>query len=144
MIFIVAAASLLLSLVGKFLADTYLHRHIALVSRYVGLEPVSNSGIAFGLRIPGRFQELLILGAILFVLLLARRARSSIQQISFGLILGGALGNLLDRFLDGTVTDFFQVGLFPVFNVADSCITAGVLLLLLESLVRGSAPAQSR
>jgi lipoprotein signal peptidase len=63
-----------------------------------------------------------------------RAKGSAAQRVGFGLIIGGALGNVADRLLDGHVTDFFQVGAFPIFNVADSCITVGVVILLAESL----------
>lgn len=56
-------------------------------------------------------------------------------QISIGLIVGGALGNLIDRILLGYVIDFIQVGWWPVFNVADSAISVGAILLVL-TLVR--------
>jgi signal peptidase II len=58
------------------------------------------------------------------------------SQAGFGLILGGALANVVDRFPDGLVTDMIQVGAFPVFNVADSCITVGLGLLLLEIVLK--------
>ncbi len=51
------------------------------------------------------------------------------------MIVGGALGNVIDRIRDGAVTDFFQVGGFPIFNVADSFITVGVGVLLLEMIL---------
>ena len=52
-----------------------------------------------------------------------------------GLMLGGAIGNLIDRFTQGYVTDFISVGSFPVFNVADSCVTVGVGLLVLATIL---------
>ncbi len=53
-------------------------------------------------------------------------------RLAMGLQMGGALGNVIDRLMfDGRVTDFISVGLFPVFNIADSSITIGVLVLLL-------------
>jgi signal peptidase II len=64
-----------------------------------------------------------------------RTAQSVYAQVGFGMIIGGALGNVLDRMRDGMVTDFFQVGTFPIFNVADSCITIGVIVLLLEMVL---------
>jgi signal peptidase II len=52
------------------------------------------------------------------------------NRIALGLILGGDLGNLIDRLRFGRVTDFIDPGFFPVFNVADSAITIGVILII--------------
>lgn len=125
-----------LSFAAKLIADTYLHDRIALVDSFVGFLPVQNPGIAFGVQLPGGMQELLILIAFILVVIAAVRSeRSPLGDWGYGLIVGGALGNVLDRVNDGFVTDFFQVGTFPVFNVADSCISIGVALLLAQSLV---------
>lgn len=56
-------------------------------------------------------------------------------HVAFALILGGAIGNILDRIRLGYVVDFVDLHWFPVFNVADSCITIGVCLLLLRMLI---------
>jgi signal peptidase II len=56
-------------------------------------------------------------------------------QISLGLILGGAFGNVIDRILLGYVVDFIRVGWWPVFNVADSAITVGAAVLALFLLL---------
>lgn len=55
-------------------------------------------------------------------------------RIALGLVLGGAAGNLTDRLLFGHVIDFFDFRVWPVFNVADSCITAGIAVILIHSL----------
>jgi signal peptidase II len=55
-------------------------------------------------------------------------------QLTLGLILGGAFGNLIDRVRLGYVVDFIQIGWFPIFNVADSAITVGAALLMLQFL----------
>ena len=60
----------------------------------------------------------------------------SMSVISLSLVLGGAVGNLIDRVWLGYVVDFFDLRVWPVFNVADSCITIGVGLLLWQSLVK--------
>lgn len=61
-------------------------------------------------------------------------------HVAFALILGGAIGNILDRVRLGYVVDFFDLRWFPVFNVADSCITIGVCLLLLRMLRHETTP----
>src|SRR5262249_11740407 len=63
-------------------------------------------------------------------------------RVALGLVLGGALGNAVDRLLTSSVTDFIDVRIWPVFNVADSCIVVGALLLVWR-LSRRPAPAQS-
>jgi signal peptidase II len=105
-----------------------------------------NAGSAFG-----RFQgmtTLLAVGAILVSVLIVREARNAtdrVKLIGYVLVLGGALGNLSDRFfrdpgfLRGHVVDFVSVGRFPVFNFADSCITIGAILLVWRTLRTASA-----
>lgn len=125
-----------ISFATKLFADYFLDHRIALIGSFAGLLPTKNPGIAFGVQLPGGAQELLILLALVLVIVAAFRSeRSKVGDAGYGLIVGGALGNVLDRVNDGFVTDFFQVGTFPVFNVADSCITIGVALLLAQSLI---------
>jgi signal peptidase II len=93
---------------------------------------VQNAGVAFGIHFPPVFQNTLIFCVFVFVLVMAYQSRANkIPSIGFGLIIGGAVANILDRLHDGTVTDFIDVGFWPVFNIADSCITVGVGVLLL-------------
>lgn len=111
----------------------------------VELRLTRNSGGAFSL-----FTNATIVLAILAIVLsvvLARavqRARDRWTVVALSLVLGGALGNLLDRvfrapgFLRGEVVDYVRVGSFPSFNVADSAITVGAILLI---LVAFRAPA---
>ncbi len=61
-------------------------------------------------------------------------------HLAFALILGGAIGNIADRIRLGYVVDFFDLRWFPVFNIADSCITIGVALLLLRMLRHEAKP----
>ena len=72
-------------------------------------------------------------------------AQSLLVRVAFGAIVGGAVGNIVDRFHYGFVVDFVDLHWWPVFNVADSCITVGVALLVLSSLARSQAatPAES-
>ncbi|OGJ55579.1 signal peptidase II [Candidatus Peribacteria bacterium RIFCSPHIGHO2_02_FULL_52_16] len=136
---LVGALSFALSFAAKLLADVYLVERIAIIGQFIGLDPALNPGIAFGLQLPAGFQEILILAALVLVAIFAvRSTKTLLTHVGFGMILGGALANILDRLRDGFVTDFFQVGTFPVFNVADSFITIGVALLLLEWVIEKS------
>lgn len=135
LLYAVTAAAFLLSFAAKLAADAWLHARVAVLGTFAGLLPSRNPGIAFGLRLPAGVQMLLILCALALVAIAAARSHGGkMQRIGFGLILGGALANVVDRLRDGFVTDFFQVGAFPIFNVADSCITVGVCVLLLEGM----------
>lgn len=122
------------SYAAKLLADASLDHRVAVLGEFAGLQYSRNPGIAFGVRLPAGWQEVFIVCALLFVCWLAwTSARTLVSKIGYGLIVGGALANVIDRVRDGFVTDFFQVGTFPIFNVADSCITIGVAFLLAES-----------
>ncbi len=70
--------------------------------------------------------------------------KSKLVRVAFGAILGGAIGNIVDRFHYRYVVDFIDLRWWPVFNVADSCITIGVALLILSSILRERRVAQDR
>lgn len=93
-----------------------------------------NHGIAFGF-LPGSDTIVTILIGLALLALLVYFALHSREQLIWlptGMLIGGALGNVLDRIRDGSVTDFIKLPLgWPPFNVADSSITLGVLALFL-------------
>jgi signal peptidase II len=100
---------------------------------------VRNTGSAFGLFQGG--SEWLKILAILAVILLAvyyvrTASKDWVLAIALGLQVGGALGNIVDRFRHGYVVDFVDVSSFPTFNIADSGITVGVILLMYALLFR--------
>ena len=101
-----------------------------------GIELVDtrNHGVAFGF-LPGNHVAVTILIAVALLLLLAYFARHTALPLLWlptGMLLGGALGNILDRLRHGSVTDFIKLPLgWPPFNVADMSITFGVLILFL-------------
>lgn len=141
--------SFLASYLGKVFADAFLHAPVRLLGSWLWLDYTQNPGIAFGLRLPAAVQPFLIIGAVAVLLWVALKSRhTAVSAVGFGLLLGGALGNIVDRTFDGLVTDYFRAGWFPVFNVADSCITVGVAILVAEGalaeLARRRAAAQPR
>jgi signal peptidase II len=100
-----------------------------------------NTGSAFSL-FQGEVVILVIIAVILVgvLLVMAGRAPTSGRAVILGLILGGALGNLADRLFrggNGAVIDFIALHVWPTFNVADSCIVVGCVLLVV-SLMRGT------
>ena len=98
----------------------------------IELVHVRNRGVAFGLFANGGLV-LVAIGVVSVIALLAffaTHSRRPLVWLPTGLLLGGAAGNLIDRMRQGFVTDFIDLPLWPAFNVADSCITIGVLSLL--------------
>jgi signal peptidase II len=99
----------------------------------VQLVNTRNQGVAFGF-LPGHHVVVTVLVGLALLTLLVYFARNrdrSLIWLPTGLLLGGALGNVLDRLRAGSVTDFIKLPLgWPPFNLADASITIGVLLLL--------------
>jgi signal peptidase II len=111
---------------------------VPVVGRFVGITNVRNSGAAFGL-VPagaGVFMVASIVVAIALVVYVARTPISLWGGVVLGLILGGTIGNGFDRIFYGFVTDFINVHFWPVFNVADSAISIGVVLLIAWNVLR--------
>jgi len=133
----VVVLSLAASVGSTMLVDRFLIERISIIGSWVGFERALNPGIAFSIAFPPLIQSILIFAALVAVTVLALCSlTSTLASVAFGLIVGGALGNIVDRLPDGFVTDFLQVGTFPIFNIADSCISVGVALLLLDLLLQ--------
>ncbi len=81
----------------------------------------------------------LLVVIVLSVLLSAQLRRSALAQVGFGLVLGGALGNCLDRLVHGYVIDFIALPHFYVFNLADAGIAAGLVLVAIPAVQRARA-----
>jgi signal peptidase II len=101
-----------------------------------GVELVNtrNHGVAFGF-LPGSHTAITVLIAVALLALLvyfARHSREPLTWLPTGMLLGGAVGNVIDRVREGSVTDFVKLPLgWPPFNLADLSITLGVLILFL-------------
>ena len=113
---------------------------INVIGDNIRFELARNSGAAFS-GFQG-YTPILAILAIAITVLIARAVRRATDPwIIGGLVLGGALGNLCDRifrspgFLRGHVVDFVALGSFPVFNVADSCVTIGAIILVVRTLM---------
>jgi signal peptidase II len=118
-----------------FLGSSWLPQGWEWLSPYARIVNWNNSGAAFGM-----FQNGSLIFTILAFVVIAAilyyyprvEADDWPLRLAMGLQMGGALGNLIDRLtLGGSVTDFISIGTFPVFNIADSSITIGVIVLIL-------------
>ncbi len=148
-----AAFVVLLDQVTKYLVRQHLELHatVRVLGNFFRLTYVENSGIVFGIRV-GSAQPLitgLSIRAVVLILYYFFRERENhvLIRLSLALVLGGAIGNLIDRILFGRVTDFLDFGIgtyrFFVFNAADSAVTIGVILFLILStfILPDSKPA---
>jgi signal peptidase II len=111
---------------------------VPVVGEFLRLTYTRNSGVAFGLGQGTGFPYYIfsILAALAILAMFVRRqAGDWPRQLALALIFGGALGNLWDRVLSGEVVDFIEVGVrqwyWPVFNVADSAVSVGVVMFAL-------------
>ncbi len=139
MLLVIAVAVLLVDLVTKILAVTQLNpgQPVYLVGEQIRLVLIRNPGAAFSMATGMTWiLTIVAVGVVIGIVRYGRRLTSPWWALGLGLVLGGALGNLIDRFFrapgpfQGHVVDFFAVGNFPVFNVADSAITVGAILLV--------------
>ena len=121
-------------------------KSLVLIADWLKLTYTENTGIAFGISLGSHSLLIaitaLILAALLFYVVFSKN-RTPVFLVTFGLILGGGVGNLIDRVAFGRVVDFIHVdiyqgylfgswmSLWPVFNIADSAITVGACILLI-------------
>jgi signal peptidase II len=110
---------------------------------FLAIRYTLNDGVAFsmfqGYRAPLIIIQSILVVAILIVVFILFRRVARVRKpymvfMSFSLMLGGGIGNLIDRIATGRVIDFLSIGSFPIFNVADTCLTTGCGLLLLYVL----------
>lgn len=108
---------------------------IAIIDNWLELTYIRNTGVAFGLfeGVPQLFTitSIVIVAAAIWLYLKHVPEDHGWLALSLGLIVGGAIGNVIDRIRFGYVVDFVKTldGRFPVFNIADSCIVVGVALM---------------
>lgn len=142
----VAVVVLAFDQLTKFLAVDYLIRHSEIhLAPFLNLVLIHNTGAAFGfLSNAGGWQNIFFIivavTASIFILWMSWRLSAKDKLLATGLmlVLGGALGNLTDRLIHGYVVDFIDVYYgawhWPAFNMADSAITIGAALLVIDAL----------
>jgi signal peptidase II len=158
--FVITAAVVLLDRLTKQYIQSHLteYNSIPVIPGLFRIVHTENPGAAFGMLADGNptLRALVLIGVsaavMLFVAASLFNRQSSLSglatRLGLGFILGGAIGNLFDRIATGTVTDFLEVysgtWSFPAFNIADSAITVGSVLLLIDLLrpTRKTAPQQ--
>ncbi|NEE11493.1 signal peptidase II [Streptomyces sp. SID7499] len=141
-LFAVAAFAYAIDLISKLIVVAKLEHHppIEIVGDWLKFEAIRNAGAAFGFGEAFTVIFTMIAAAVIVVIArLARKLYSLPWAIALGLLLGGALGNLTDRIFrapgvfEGAVVDFIAPKHFAVFNLADSAIVCGGILIVLLS-----------
>ncbi|MGH3485166.1 MAG: signal peptidase II [Nocardioidaceae bacterium] len=148
----VCAIAYVVDVVTKIIAvETLRDRDsVEVVPGVLNLTFTRNAGAAFGLATGLTIVlSLVALAVVVVVIRMAARLRDPVWAVALGLLLAGALGNLTDRVfrdpgvLQGHVVDFLELPNWPIFNVADICITTAALLVVVQSL-RGIGPEGRR
>ena len=113
---------------------------IPVISGIFHITYIENPGAAFGILANHRILFLLLtiaITGIMVYLYLSLRNKKSLAALSLGLVISGAAGNFIDRFLRGTVTDMFDFQIWPIFNIADICICIGIAILCYVLIFKG-------
>ncbi len=142
-VFAISSSVIFLDQLSKLLSAKFLHLNtpVPLIKNFLYLTLVHNRGAAFGILKNQLFLFIAIsFSAIALILASLRNSRNPlILKIALSLILGGAAGNLIDRVRFGYVVDFLDLRFWPVFNLADSALTIGALLLSWSLLFKKDA-----
>ncbi|MFQ5601962.1 MAG: signal peptidase II [bacterium] len=138
-ILIVSLIVVVLDQISKFAVKFYFKLGTShdIFGDVVRLTYIENPGMAFGIQFGGqKFFTIFaaVATVIIFIYIVKAREEKGPLRFSLALILGGAIGNLIDRFLYGKVVDFVDIGLddtrWPIFNLADSSVTIGMIILV--------------
>lgn len=129
---------LVLDQISKLLVVNLLSEPITIIKNFFYLTYVQNKGAAFSI-LTGERLFLIIISIIIIIYLLnytkKNKPETKLEYLAISLVIGGSLGNLIDRIVRGSVIDFLDFNIFgydfPVFNLADTFITIGVILLLI-------------
>lgn len=120
-----------------------LNQEIKVIKNFFSITYLKNTGAAFSIL--ENMTLLLVVISVLFIIFLdkfIKKEEKAINKFSifyYGIIIGGIFGNLIDRIISKSVTDYLSFTIFnynfPVFNFADICITIGVLLLIIDTVI---------
>ena len=131
---------LIIDIISKLVVSSLMNVYdsIVIIKNFFCITYVRNTGAAWSIfegRVLGIIVVSLIIISFIVYYISKQKVKSKLEKIGYSLILGGALGNLLDRIIYGYVIDFLDFNIFgydyPIFNLADSFIFVGVILLII-------------
>lgn len=134
---VVASLVVILDQATKTLAESHLATHSVKLIGPLSLELVYNSGVAFSIGSGSTAVVTIVeLAVLVAVVAYVRKIKSGVTALGFGLVIGGALGNIADRLFrhnNGAVIDFIHTGFWPTFNLADSAVVIGIVVIIMGS-----------
>ncbi len=148
-IIIIILSCILVDQFTKYIISTFfnLEQRYEIIKNFYYLTYYKNSGIAFGMFENGKI--IIIVVSLLLLLLLIYELKNfyknRVAALSFCLLIGGLIGNLIDRIFLGYVRDFLEFDIFninfPIFNISDACIVVGAIILIISSFGSGNKNA---
>ncbi|WP_172249816.1 signal peptidase II [Saccharibacillus deserti] len=154
--YVIALVAFLIDQGTKYLVATRMEikEQIPIIGDFFILTSHRNKGAAFGILQEQQWffiiVTLVVVAGIVWYLQRVKHAKGSARllPVALSLVLGGALGNFLDRLRMGEVVDFFLFNFgsysFPIFNVADACIVVGVALIIIDTLLDAKRPNETQ
>ena len=143
-ILLIPLYGLLFDQIIKFLVSKYI-TNVTIIPNFISLIYAENDGVAFSM-LSGSRIIIIIISIILLSFLtyymnkdyVSKKKDDILMDVSYGLLFGGILGNLLDRIIRGIVIDYISINIigyhFPIFNLADVMITIGVIIMIIRTL----------
>ena len=113
---------------------------IPIIENIFHITYIENPGAAFGILANQRMLFLILTAVIVGVMIYlycSLSNKKSLTAISLGIVVSGAIGNFIDRFMQGTVTDFLDFRIWPIFNIADIAICVGLALICYFIIING-------
>jgi len=144
-IYIFSFIFLIIDFISKIIIQNYmtLNSSIPIIKNFFSITYVRNIGAAFSI-LSGKQLFLIILGIIILIGIIYyvnKDKLNNLKVIYYSLLIGGIIGNLIDRIIYNSVIDFLDFKIFgydyPIFNLADTFICIGVILIIIESIIGG-------
>ena len=142
-IILISILILIIDIISKQIILTNLieHQSISIIKKFFSITFAKNTGVAFSF-LEGQIPLIIIITSSIIILILKyikSNNPNKYEQLCYGLIIGGSIGNLIDRIIYGYVIDFLDINLFgypfPIFNLADTAIVIGIFTLIILSII---------
>jgi signal peptidase II len=140
-VLIIVTAVIVLDQITKYLVNTYVSPFDPIeILPFLHIVNVHNTGAAFGMFKNLGGSTFIGVSVIAIIVIIVFLVKDTYNQFGLTLLLGGAIGNLIDRVRFGKVVDFIDISVgefsWPAFNVADSCLTVGIIIILVPLFIK--------